>query len=119
MQVGIGQQLYVNVNHNMVYAMANPFKKHGMICSDVNNHGLDHCIIEVSQGAIHQYEIMHLCLHFQGADNFYMKKYGCVIPILTNQPNGKNCNMNKDMTKQFWILLGNLPIVQLAMFPTM
>ena len=51
-QVGIGQKLYVNVNHNMVYAMANPYKKHGMNCSDDNNHGLDHCIIEVSHGDI-------------------------------------------------------------------
>ena len=37
-----------------------------------------------------------------------MEKYGCVIPTLTNQPNETSCNMNKEMIKEFWILLGNI-----------
>ena len=49
MQVGIGLKLvYENVNHNLVYAMANPFEKHGMNCSSINNHGLDHYIIKAT-----------------------------------------------------------------------
>ena len=32
--------------------------------------------------------------YLQTADDFYLKKYGCLIPTLTNQPNGKSCNMN-------------------------
>ena len=35
-------------------------------------------------------------------DDYYFKKYGCVMPINTKKPNEKQCLPNDTMTEEYW-----------------
>ena len=47
-QTALGQKLFVNANHDLIYSLESSDKKQGQNCSYVHNHDLDKCITMVS-----------------------------------------------------------------------
>ena len=47
-QTALGQKLFVNANHDLIYSLESSDKKHGQNCSYIHNNDLDKCITMVS-----------------------------------------------------------------------
>ena len=44
---------------------------------------------------------------FQGIDNYFLKKYACVMPFQTHRPLESQCLPTKEMKNEYWNLLQN------------
>ena len=47
-EIGLGQLLFANVNHDMMYSLESPYIQKSENCSSANDHDLDQCVINVS-----------------------------------------------------------------------
>ena len=46
-EIKLGELLFANVHHDMMYSIDSPFKQKGENCSSTNDYKLDQCVIYV------------------------------------------------------------------------